>query len=56
MPKYNVIAKKTQKLLLEIEADSEEDALQMAEDDPDQFEEFDLDVDDGPEYKFEIEK
>jgi len=55
MTKHVVIAKKTTWMWVEIEASSEEEALQIAKDDPDQFDEFGTDECD-PQYKFEIQK
>ena len=53
MPKYWVIAKKIEQLGMEIEADSKENALRIAEKYPDKFNEYGMD-EDYPEWTFAI--
>lgn len=55
MPKYWVIGTRIEKLGMEIEAASEDEAIQIAKGDPDQFDEFGMDECDA-DWSFEIEK
>lgn len=52
---HTIVMKKNQWLTIDIKADSEEEALSIAKEDPDTFEEFGMEECD-PKYEFEIQK